>query len=247
MPTDPVEEGRSLAEGYREMGDEELRNLADDFTDLTESAQQALRQEMRNRGMSGKDAANGSPQVSPPGSQAPAVRPGAAVTEEFDPITGRIGAAFGIGGPKLVPDAPNEDKDDSGPHDYTWKTVLCECETLHEARQLVQALQTAGLDGWVQGSHEFGRRYSQVLVAADQLDQARLIAAQPIPKEVVDESQEETPEFVEPKCPKCGSDDVVLEGVDTQNHWRCESCDAEWSDEAEGEADRAASASETKS
>jgi len=86
------------------------------------------------------------------------------------------------------------------------------------------------LESWVQAPREFGRRYARVLVAADQLEQARAIAARPIPQDIIDDSKAEVPEFVEPKCPKCGSDDVVLEAVDTANQWRCEQCDAEWSD-----------------
>jgi ribosomal protein L37AE/L43A len=70
----------------------------------------------------------------------------------------------------------------------------------------------------------------RVLVAADQLDQARAIAAQTNPQEIVEEEKEEVPEFVEPKCPKCGSEDVVLEGVDPENTWRCEQCDEQWTE-----------------
>jgi formate dehydrogenase maturation protein FdhE len=121
MQTDPPEEWRRLAEEYRQMSDDELRNLADDFANLTEIAQQALSREMRSRN---------------------------------------------LGDPRVP-------------------------------------------------------------------DHALKIAAQPIPQQVIDESKEEIPEFLEPTCPKCGSEDVVLEGVDSQNHWRCEACNAEWSDDAE--------------
>ena len=82
-----------------------------------------------------------------------------------------------------------------------------------------------------------GLGYPRVLVAADQLDQARAIAAQPIPQEIVEEEKEEVPEFVEPKCPKCGSDDVVLEGVDPENTWRCEQCYEQWTETSPATAD----------
>jgi ribosomal protein L37AE/L43A len=78
----------------------------------------------------------------------------------------------------------------------------------------------------------------QVQVAADELDSARAVASQPIPHDIIEDSETEIPEFVEPKCPKCGSDDVVLEGVDTANRWRCEQCDAEWSDAVEAAGDK---------
>jgi hypothetical protein len=229
MQMDPAEERRRLADDYRDMGDNELRGLADDFADLTETAQQALRQEMQGRGLGDPGAGTTAPPTNAPARATTRMEPQIGPGFEFpagalEPLLSRA--------PELVPDAP-DDSDNSHPHDYSWKTVLCDCDTTEQAQELAAALRQAGLDSWIQGSYEFGRRYARVLVAADQLDRAREIAAQPVPQQVIDESKEETPEFVEPKCPKCGSDDVVLEGVDTRNHWRCESCDAEWSDDAE--------------
>ena len=237
MQTDPALEWRRLTEHYRELCDDELRNLAVDFADLTDTAKQVLRDEMRSRGLGDPQASEIAPHSNVPQPiDAPAIalppsrHPRAADTEKFDPIAGRTGVAFGARFPDLVPDTPETDEDDPGPHEYTWKTVLCECETVEEASELSQMLHLAGLDSWVQESHEFGQQYSRVLVAADQLDKAREIAARPIPKTTVDDSKQEIPEFVEPKCPKCGSDEVVLEGVDRVNRWRCEQCNAEWSD-----------------
>ena len=84
--------------------------------------------------------------------------------------------------PQIVPNEPDADSgDDEGPHDYTWKTVLCDCDTNEQAKELSAALRQAGLDSWIQQPIEFGRRYARVLVAADQLEQARAIAAQPDP------------------------------------------------------------------
>ena len=51
MQSDPALEWRRLTEHYREMSDEELRELAADFANLTETAQQVLAQEMRSRGL----------------------------------------------------------------------------------------------------------------------------------------------------------------------------------------------------
>ena len=70
------------------------------------------------------------------------------------------------------------------------------------------------------------------MVAADQLDQAREIAARPIPKEIVEQSKMQTPEFEPPVCPNCGAGDPVLESVDPVNSWRCEACGKEWSESA---------------
>ena len=239
MQTDPAQEWRRLAEEYREMGDGELFNLAEDFANLTGPAQEALRQEMRSRGL-------GDPQAAEPAKTNFIPQTTNAPVKQVDAPAAVSPMMLGQA-PVIVANDDGNDQEETGPHDYTWKTVLCDCGSDQEARELAEALRQAGLDSWVQGSQEFGRRQARVLVAADQLDRAREIAARPIAKEAVDESQEEVPEFIEPKCPKCGSDEVVLEGADTQNHWRCEACEAEWSDDAEGEDGKPANGGETSS
>jgi hypothetical protein len=239
MQIDPAFEFRRLAEEYRAKTDDELRELAADFTDLTEPAQQALRQEMQSRrlGDPGEVSASSSDAHSEPqAANAPSqfecstrdIRESIPVLT--DPILGDLARS-----PKIVPDEPDGDSDEdtTGQHEYTWKTMLCECETADQAQELSEALQQAGLDSWVQGSREFGLRYARVLVAADQLEQARAIAARPIPKEIIDESKDDVPEFTPPVCPKCGAGDPVLEAVDPENTWRCEQCGAQWTDPAE--------------
>lgn len=223
------------------MADEELRNLAADFNDLTDSAKQALRQEMQSRGLGDPQVASSAnvPALSSrSASTAPMQRqrPGTAFGAEEQPIfpADSVPGYFGVS-PKIVRDdeSDGEQDDEGGSRDYTWKTVLCECETIEEAQQLVEALQTAGLDGWVQLPREFGRRYAQVVVAADQLEQAQAIAAKPIPQDIIDDSKVKVPEFVAPKCPKCGAEDPILESAEPTNHWHCEQCNADWSDPPE--------------
>ena len=227
MQIDAAFELRRLAEEYRAKSDEELRELAADFTDLTEPAQQALRQEMQIRRLGDPQA----PEALPP-TNAPPERATARIEPEPGPAHPAI--PLGLFGrmPELIPDAP-QDADEKSQHEYTWKTALCDCDTNEEALQLSEVLHQSGIDSWIQQAREFGRQYARVQVAADQLEQARAIAARSIPKEIIDESKVEIPEFVEPKCPKCGSDDVVLEGVDPENTWRCEQCGAQWTDPAE--------------
>jgi hypothetical protein len=236
MRADPVSEWQRLIEHYREMGDEELRELAADFVDLTEPAQRALSQEMRSRGLGDPKAPQAMPQ-----SNVPAVP----ATIRIEPEPGPDNPAIPFGGhsrmPQIVPDEPDADAgDDDGPREYTWKTVLCDCDTNEQAKELSAALQQAGLDSWIQQPMEFGRRFARVLVAADQLEQARSVAARPITQQAADEPNEDVPEFEPPKCPKCGAEEPVLEGVDPTNTWRCEQCGEEWSDSAEA-VDEAAS------
>ena len=238
MQIDPVQEWQRLTAEYREKYDGELLELARDYVDLTEAAQQALSAEMRSRGLG--DPANPksvtAPQSPPKKSSEAPLAPNNAPSDPGDEIASDN--AFGARAPELVPDTPDAQDESDGPHEYTWKTLLCECETSNQARQLVAALRQAKIDAWVDGPAS-GTRYRsaslaspRVVVAADQLDQARAIAAQTSAQQVVDDENEEVPEFVEPKCLKCGSDDVVLESVDPENTWRCEQCDAQWSEPA---------------
>ena len=237
MQIDPVQEWQRLTAEYRDKSPEELLELARDYADLTEPAQQALRSEMRSRGLGDPEdpksvIAFHAAQAKP---TAPPLALGNAPSYPEDDIA--PGDAFGAHAPEPVPDTPDTPDETAGPHEYTWKTLLCECETSNQARQLVAALRQAGIDSWVDGPVS-GTRYRsaslaspRVVVAADQLDQARSIAAQTNLQEIVkDEKEEEVPEFVEPRCPKCGSDDVVLEGVDPENTWRCEQCDEQWTE-----------------
>ena len=249
MHFDAAGESLRLAEEYRVKSNDELRELAADFSDLTEPAQQALRAELSSRRLgepqairvpNSDDRARTQSTNEPahgPGNVPSRSAPGRVVPSVDEPEIFPTTSAFGVLGhsPKIVSDEPDDGDEDnaSGPHDYTWKTVLCECETNEEAQYLAEALSKSGLDNWVQWSREFGRRYARVLVAADQLEQARAIAAQPIPQDIIDESKVEVPEFVVPKCPKCGAEDPVLESADPQNTWRCEQCDATWSDPVE--------------
>jgi hypothetical protein len=229
MQTDPAEEWRRLAEEYRGKSDLELRELAADIDDLTETAKQALRQEMQSRGL-------GDP-------QAKAVSNTSNRDAEWAPVrmeAADIGAAAGptaIFGhtPETVADSEDGQPDDSDPHDYTWLTYLCECETKEQARQLCEVLRQAKIDC---AYKTYGLAYPQVEVAADQLEQARAIAAQPIPQEIIDDSKVEVPDFEVPKCPKCGAEDPVLEAVEPANRWHCEQCDAEWSDPVEAGDDK---------
>jgi hypothetical protein len=130
------------------------------------------------------------------------------------------------------------------PHDYTWKTLLCECDGQQQARQICAALRQAGIESWIDrpdsysphsqlglDSSPFAQidlRNPRVLVAADRLDEARAVIARPIPKEIVDPE----PDFQSPVCPGCGASDPVLESNDPSNAWRCDSCGRQWTEPA---------------
>ena len=220
-------EWQRLSEHYRAMNDDELHQLAADFADLTDTAQQVLRSEFQNRGLGEPEAASPVPVPS----NTPSVPTTARVEPEPGPEYPGFYAEYFGRMPELVPDPP-DGAEDEGVHDYTWKTVLCDCETDEQAQELSAALLQAGIGNWVQQAREFGRRYPRVLVAADQLEQARAIAARPISLEIIAESQTNVPDFTPPSCPKCGTADPILEGVDPVNSWKCEQCGQKWIDSA---------------
>jgi ribosomal protein L37AE/L43A len=240
MQSDPILDWQRLTEHYRQMSEGELLAVADDFADLTPTAQQVLRGELRNRGLGDRgdidraQAAAAARSALPLADKAPPA-PSAIVT--------KLAGAFGADPPDLVPDTPDCEEEKAGPHEYTWKTPLCECDTREESWQIQEVLRRAGIESWIdfQGSiypgapstaHRLGVGGLQVLVAADQLDQARATASRPIPAEIVEESETQVPDFTPPSCPKCGAGDPVLESVDPSNTWRCEQCGEQWADPA---------------
>ena len=221
MPDDPVRYWQDLTENYRQMGDEQLRELADDIGSLTVVAQQVLRDEMRKRGLSESESRMDM--------RKGPVRPAAI---NLEPVRYRNSSHS----------YAEDEETGAGPHEFTWKVLLSECETDRQAWQLAEALRRAGIESWIQAAEAHspfggsGLGYARVNVAADQLEPARVIAAQPIPQDIVEASildPAEAAEFEAPVCPKCGAADPVLESVEPVNTWECEACGAQWSDPEE--------------
>jgi hypothetical protein len=245
MQTDPLAEWRRLTDYYHSLSDEELAHLAMQFDELTSAAQQVPRGELHGRGLGDPETISSAPSRStsafggsgasassrPVGfSVPPRVAPGLSAAESAHPPD----EDFADGGE----DSGSEDED-ARPRDYTWKTLLCECEEWKQAWQLGQALSRAGIDNWPLSASRTGHPFSRVFVAADQLEQARAIASQPIPQDIVEDSDMEPGEYVPPTCPACRAADPVLEGADPANTWRCEVCGSEWTEAGTEPADGA--------
>jgi len=212
MQSDTIADWQRLTQLYREMCDEELYALEADIVDLTDLAQQVLRDEMRTRGLS---------------------RPRATVVE---PKNSDYPAAPSWDSNADSLDSEDKTEDSDLPHEYTWKTLLCECGDGVEAWQLREALRQAGIESWIDGPgyHVVADMLNpRILVAADQLEQAREIASRPIPQAIVELSNMPDEEYVPSVCPKCGAEDPVLESADPVNSWQCESCGAQWTDAVE--------------
>jgi hypothetical protein len=231
MRTDPVVEWRRLTEHYRQMSEGELRELARAFPDLTDTAQQALRGEFRGRGLGDPQAPTRASVAPEPARVAQPINQPSLSEPATDFIAGHLAQAT-----QIVPDSSEDEDEDNGPHEYTWKTILCECEEPVQAQLLVAALNRAGIECWIenQGTRSrytgMGLDNPRVLVAADQLEQARMIAAKPIPQDIIDESKLPPAEFEMPRCPRCRAADPVLVEANPVNTWRCEQCGKEWTE-----------------
>lgn len=237
MFTNPADEWRSLTAHYRSMVDEELLELATGFDDLTPSAQQVLRDEMRLRKLGDPQA----PAAAVPWGASPLIPPPLPPPGSTESLLERASLAFGARPPQLVPHTREAEPKD-GPVEYTWKTLLCSCDGDQQAWQIYEMLRRAGIDSWIEGPQTYANSSGsqegscfdtgsrRIMVAADQLDQARAIAAQPVPPDIVEQSEIAPAEYEPPVCPRCGAADPLLEDVEPVNAWKCEACGAEWSD-----------------
>jgi hypothetical protein len=204
MPENPDQEWRRLTENYAEMYDEQLLDLAASFNDLTDMAKTVLRDEVRKRGLG-------------------------------DPLSPDFAAlAQGRADAEQALNAAESEAAEKPAVDYTWKVELCECNDSVEASQIAEVLRRAGLDSWVQTPRYAGDMLGpKVMVAADQLEDARAVIANPIPQDIVQTSLEQIPEYTPPVCPACGAADPILLAADPSNSWECEACGKEWSDPVE--------------
>jgi hypothetical protein len=208
MHEDTIADWQRLTQLYSEMGDVELEELNASIGDLTEVAQQVLRDEMKKRGLNEPRVARGA-------------------FERPKPFAPHQSGS--------EPDSLAQE-DGYRPHEYTWKTQFCECFEWGEAWQIREVLKNAGIESWLEGPGFIVGPDSisyRILVAADQLEEAREIASQPIPRAIVEQSKMQVPDFEPPVCPSCGADDPILEGADPVNSWRCERCGKQWTDPAE--------------
>lgn len=208
MPETPEQEWRRITELYADMYDEQLLELAGSFNDLTDTAKTVLRDELRKRDL------------------------GDPLSSDFSAL-----ARSRADAQRALDTAESEEAGKS--IDYTWKTLLCERESREEAWQTREVLRRAGIESWLRDPSAYFAQAAldltnyRILVAADQLEEARAVIANPIPQEIIDESRLEIPEYSPPICPACGAPDPTLLAADPANSWECENCGNEWSDPVE--------------
>jgi hypothetical protein len=212
---DQVKEWQRLTTLYSGKNDDELGELAEQFEDLTDTAQQTLRDELKKRGLN---------------------LPG-----EDRPAPSGIRPAKTFGAIDLSPERPEPESTmpASGRSEYSWKVMLCECGELEDAKDVMRMLELAGIESWYDGPTSplsvvpYGPR---VLVAADELERAQLILQKPIPQEIRDQTRTPVADFETPACARCGGLDPLLESVDPANTWLCEACGYTWTEPQLGAA-----------
>jgi hypothetical protein len=212
MQRDAIGDWQRLTKLYGEMSDDELFALDADITDLTDVAQQVLRDEMRSRGLNRQRVANEEPDAS----ESPAAR-------GWDRRTD-------------APAAGDETGESDPSHEFTWKVPLCESDAPERTWQIQEVLRDAGVESWLEAPRSIASLdlgYPRILVAADQLEEANAILARPIPQAIVDQSKIQLPDFEPPVCPACGAREPVLVSVNPANTWQCETCGKQWTDSVE--------------
>jgi hypothetical protein len=211
MADDLNEQWRRLSEHYAQMYDGELVRLAGQYSGLTDVAKQVLRDTMLKRGL-------GDP-----------TKPA-----EVQRDSGRLRFEGGV---EIDGGETADAEDTRHTIEYTWKTELCECGTHEQLYQLCETLERAGIKYWWRDPERYGAPMSLagyiILVAADQLEEARKVIAEPIPQEIIEDSQAEVPPYVAPTCPRCSDPDPILFEDTEANRWSCEVCGHQWTDAVE--------------
>ena len=201
------------------MGDVEIQELADQINDLTPTAQDVLRDELKKRNL-----LENRPASSPFTSLSSQHGKDRRTVCHFVPASAEVSESI-------------EEIEEETPVEFSWKTLLCECDDPLEARAIARVLMAAGIESWIERTAQYyaGPGGSKVVVAADQLEHAKQVLEQPIPQEILEEERElqNAPQYELPTCPRCGAPDPILESVEPSNNWLCESCDHTWSDPIE--------------
>jgi hypothetical protein len=213
---EPAKEWQRLTRLYSEKGDEELQALSYESGDLTDIAQQVLRDELKRRSLPEPEAAISA--ASAEGGKRSEIR-----DDSFDDS---------IDNPMLSEET-EEEQGDEPPSGYTWKVVLCECNAREDAADVMAMLEQAGIRSWYEGQDgatSWASYGSRVLIAADDVKRAQAVMQKPIPQEIRDQNRTKVPDFVAPNCSQCGDLDPLLVSVEPSNTWLCEVCGHRWSE-----------------
>jgi hypothetical protein len=111
--------------------------------------------------------------------------------------------------------------------------VACDCLTEEQIALCGNVLEQENIDFVVTRPREIlDRSFPQLLVAAEDLDRARIALAKPIEEATRQQAELDLAvgDYPTILCPSCSTADPLLESVDPGNQWLCESCGNRWSD-----------------
>ncbi len=243
---DPAGEFLRITERYRQMSDSEILILMPQSSQLTPLAQQALASEVRSRGLKVEEDA-----PTPPGERRPVFYDRHTQTfadssvRDAPPIKS---SSADSGDSDATADLDPEEEDSA--YDADRKLVeLCTVWSLADARQVQSLLDRAGIPLFMGAekatnadavTSNFATGVS-VQVMRIGLPWAGQALQNYAPADEPERKQEEPPPELSVQCPKCRSEEIVLEDVvpaaeDSPDKastywWSCDSCGYEWEDD----------------
>ena len=228
-PLDPAGEWLRISEHYRQLSDSELQALARQRSELTDSAQQALAQEISHRGLQPE------PEPEKPATLSPFMPPPAFFEHESPKLRDSAGYDF-----------PNPD------YDYTEdrKLVeLCIVWSVRDALKVQTILDRLGIPFFMgpekaTGVAEVTSNFADgiaVQIMQIGIPWAGLAMRNYEPEDDPNPKANEVLDELPVRCPKCHSTEVIFEGqtstaVATDDspqkfQWTCDACGHQWEDD----------------
>ena len=228
---DPAREYLRLAEHYRQMSDEELQVLVPQDDELTPAAQQALANEVRQRGLKVEIV---------PGEKPPAPLPFAPPPAFVEHESANLG------------DSASSERDEAdSPYDEDRQLVeLCTVWSRRDALKVQTILDVAGIPFFMGPEKATGVDQVTSDFAKGVRVQIMQIGMPWALPPMRDYRPEDDPDFVKGeeldevpvRCPRCHSTDVVFDGLDSvagaaaddspqRFRWTCDSCGEKWEDD----------------
>lgn len=243
---DPAGEYLRITERYRQMSDSELLILMPQSSQLTPMAQQALAAEVRSRGLKLEED-----EPTSPGERRPVFYDrhsqtfaGSSVRDSSPNNPSSANSGNGDADGDLDPG------DEESSYDEDRKLVeLCTVWSLADARQVQSLLDRAGIPFFMGAEKATNADAVTSNFAAGVSVQVMRIglpwAGQALqnyaPANEPERKQEEPPPELSVQCPKCRSEEIVLEDVvpaaedspekPSTYRWTCDSCGYEWEDD----------------
>jgi DNA-directed RNA polymerase subunit RPC12/RpoP len=243
---EPAEEQRKLEGRYGEMSDEQIALMWTQIDDLTDLAQQVLRAEISKRGMAKQSQVFSDDPVEIARQALRVTRAARGLSAEARTATGQL--------PEATCSAQNPSDPATGdalpqgfdPDAFDLVSVW-DVSSPSEAREVAHILETVGVKCYlgpdnVENIDDYkGSWDDEVEIKVMKFQRGFVINGlrnylQPKPEDAFLEEG-----AYDVRCPRCGSQDVILEGLDPElrresapevkNKWRCPDCDHRWEDD----------------